>query len=75
MIPFCRTGDFLCDVFSFQSLDFFLHFVSEIQWNATVLPSYWRYRFVNVQFDTMVFDLPAPEQRPGYSSRVFFFFF
>ena len=57
MIPFCRTGDFLYDVFSFQSLEFFFHFVLDMKRNTAMLPSYWRYGFVDVQFDTVVFEL------------------
>ena len=57
MIPILSDLRLLYDVFFFQSLEFFFHFVLDMKRNTAMLPSKWRYRFVNVQFDTVVFEL------------------
>ena len=41
----------------FKSLEFFFHFVLDMKWNTAMVPSCWRYGFVDVQFDTVVFEL------------------
>ena len=63
----------LYDVFSFQSLEFFFHFVSEMEWNTAILPSYRGYRFVNVQFDTVVFELSCSCTETGVFVKVWVF--
>ena len=57
MIPILSDLRLLYDVFFFQSLEFFFHFVSEMKLNTAMRLSYWRYRFVNVRFDKVIFEL------------------